>query len=157
MMFLLDLVRHADALPKAPGGGDSDRRLSPIGRRQSLMLGERVRERGSYPEKIWCSPAMRTRETLEALGYDFVSVAEMEPRIYEAGLDTLLDLIAQVRPLAGHAMLVGHNPGLQDLLTYLVGAQAPDVPTAALARVELPERPLRPLRASARLVEFWAP
>lgn len=157
MTLLLDLVRHADAQPKITDGTDFDRPLSTIGQRQVLVLAERLRERGGYPERVWCSPAARTRATLAPLGYDFTSLAVYEPRLYEAELDTLLDLVAEIRSLAGRALIVAHNPGLQDLLAYLVGSDAPDMITAAHARIELPDRPPRPLRGKSRLLEFWAP
>ncbi len=157
MTLQLDLVRHADALPKTPGGSDHDRALSALGQRQALMLAERLRDRGSYPEQVWCSSATRTRSTLAALGYDYTSVAQIEPRIYECEMDTLLELIAGLRPVIARAMIVGHNPGLQDLLGYLCGPEMPDMITAAHARIQLPERPGRPLRGKSRLLEFWAP
>ena len=157
MSTLLDLIRHADALPKSPGGTDHDRALSALGQRQALMLAERLRDRGSYPERVWCSTATRTRSTLAALGYDYTSVATFESQLYDAELDTLLDLIAERRPTLGHAMIVSHNPGLQDLLGYLVGPDVPDMITAAHVRIKLPDRPGRPLRGKSRLVEAWAP
>lgn len=157
MALQLDLIRHADAMLKAPGQSDIERGLSPIGQRQVLILGERLRDRGGFPDRVWCSPAMRTRATLAALGYDFTSRAVDEPRLYEAELDTLLDLVAEVRLLAGHGVLVAHNPGLQDLLVYLVGPQAPEMMTCAHVRLSIPDRPARPLRGSGRLLEFWAP
>jgi len=157
MTLQLDLVRHADALPKTPGGSDHERPLSALGHRQALMLAERLRDRGSYPEQVWCSSATRTRSTMAALGYDYTSVAQIEPRIYECEMDTLLELIAGLRPVICRAMIIGHNPGLQDLLAYLCGPEMPDMITAAHARIQLPERPGRPLRGKSRLREFWAP
>lgn len=157
MTLLLDLVRHADALPKAHDGGDAERALSPLGHRQSLMLAERLRERGGYPQQVWCSPATRTRQTLSALPYDFTASARFEPRLYEAELDTLLDIVAELRPLASHALLVAHNPGLQDLATWLVGLEAPEMRTAATVRIQLPARPERPLRGQGKLVDAWKP
>ena len=121
------------------------------------MLAERLRDRGSYPERVWCSSASRTRATLAALGYDYTSVALIEPQLYEAELDTLLALIADLRPVVTRVMIVAHNPGLQDLLGYLVGPEVPDMITAAHARIQLPERPGRPLRGKSRLLESWAP
>jgi phosphohistidine phosphatase len=157
MALQLELIRHADARSKDPGGSDLERELSPLGQRKVLILGERLRDRGQFPDRVWCSPAVRTRSTLAALGYDFTSRAVDEPRLYEASLDTLLDLVAEMRQLAGHALLVGHNPGLQDLMAFLLGPQAPAMVTCAHARLSIPDRPARPLRGSGRLLEYWAP
>lgn len=157
MPLLLDLIRHADAQPKSPGGSDQERALSTRGQRQVLILAERLREHGGYPDRVWCSPAVRTRATLAPLGYDFTSIATFEPRLYEASLDTLLELLDDIRSDTSRAMIVAHNPGLQDLLNYLVGSDAPDMITAAHARIQVPETPRRPLRGKSRLLEFWAP
>lgn len=157
MTLQLDLVRHADAQSKMLGASDFDRPLSMIGQRQVLLLAERLRERGGYPQRVWCSPSARTRATLTPLGYDFTSIAVYEPRLYEAELDTLVELVANIPPLAQRALIVAHNPGLQDLLNYLVGPDAPCMVTAAHARIEIPERPQRPLRGKSHLLEFWAP
>lgn len=157
MTALLDLIRHADALPRPPTGTDLDRPLSPIGLRQALALGERIRDRGGYPDRVWCSPARRTRETLAALGYDFTSITTYDERIYEVDLDPLLDFLGEVRPLARRLLVVGHNPGLQDLLTYLAGPDVPEMQTATYVRIALPDRPMRPLRGKGKLVDTWAP
>lgn len=157
MALQLDLIRHADARNKDPEGSDIERDLSPLGQRQVLILGERLRDRGGFPDRVWCSPATRTRATLAALGYDFTSRTVDEPRLYEAELETLLDLIAEARLLTGHGVFIGHNPGLQDLMVYLTGPRAPAMMTCAHARLTIPDRPARPLRGSGRLLEFWAP
>ncbi len=153
MSLMLDLVRHADAQQRAPGSQDIERSLSTLGERQVLRLSERLLERGQLPTLVLCSPARRAQQTLAALGYDIVTAARTEPRIYEAGLDELLALIAEIQPLATRAMIIGHNPGLQDLLSYLVGPRAPGMATASHARVRLPSTPVRPLRGSGALLE----
>jgi len=153
MSLMLDLVRHADARERAPGTEDIDRRLSALGERQVLRVAERLHERGQLPTLVLCSPARRAQQTLAALGYDIAAVARTEPRIYEASLDDLLDLIAGIQPLASRAMIIGHNPGLQDLLAYLLGPRAPGVGTASHTRIRLPSVPERPLRGSAVLLE----
>ncbi len=156
MSLLLDLVRHADALPKTPAGSDFDRALSPLGRKQALLLAERLRERG-IPDQVRCSPAQRTRQTLAPLGYDFTAAAEYPEQIYECEWEVLLDLVESLRPLAAHALVVAHNPGLTDLATFLVGADAPPMVTAAHLRILVPTRPARPLRGKSRLLETWSP
>lgn len=157
MPLLLDLIRHADALPKSPAGRDEDRALSPLGQRQVLILGERLRDRGEYPDRTWCSPALRTRETLAALGYDFAAQATFDPRLYEVEFDQLLDFLAEHRALAERALIVGHNPGLHDLATWLVGPDAPPMRPGTHVRIAVPDRPARPLRGRSRLLESFSP
>lgn len=157
MKLTLDLLRHADAVSAGPGVSDHDRVLSALGQRQILLVAERLQERGHFPSVVYCSSATRTQQTLHALGYNFTSVARTDPTIYEASLDRLLDLIAHLQPLASRAMIVGHNPGLQDLLVHLLGSRAPTMGTATWACVRVPVEPVRPLRLSGELVEFRAP
>jgi phosphohistidine phosphatase len=157
MALLLDLLRHADARSKTPDGSDHDRTLSLLGQRQVLLLAEHIREQGGYPVRVWCSTATRTHQTLSGLGYDFTSITTYDVRLYEAELETLLELIGEIRPLANRVLLVGHNPGLQDLMTYLAGPDTPTMITAAHARLVIPEKPDRPLRGKGKLLGFWAP
>ncbi len=157
MKLTLDLLRHADAVPAGPGVGDHDRVLSTLGQRQALLVAERLQERGRFPGLVICSSATRTQQTLRVLGYNFTSVARIDPSIYETDVDRLLDVIAHLKPLSPSAMIIGHNPGLQDLLVHLLGSRAPTMSTAAWASVRIPVEPERPLRLSGELQDYHAP
>ena len=157
MKLTLDLLRHADAVGAGPGVSDHDRVLSTLGQRQALLVAERLQERGQVPGLVYCSSATRTQQTLRALGYNFTAVARIDPSLYETSMDHLLDLIAHIKPLSSTAMIIGHNPGLQDLLTYLLGSRAPAMSTAAWACVRIPVEPARPLRLSGELLDYRAP
>ena len=92
---------------------------------------------------IVSSPALRTRETAEALTtiLKFKRGIVWQEGIYEAQADTLLDLLSQVPTEMEHAVLVGHNPGLEELISGLVAGSTArlgiTLPTAGLAHLSL--------------------
>jgi phosphohistidine phosphatase len=137
-MKTLLLLRHAKSSWKIPDQPDFERPLNGRGRRAAPLMGGHLRELKIVPDLILCSPAERARQTAAL----FTEAAELSPelrydeRIYEASALSLLEVITQAGESAGVAMLVGHNPGLEELLHLLTG-QVRLMPTAALAKVDL--------------------
>lgn len=104
-----------------------------------------VRRERLSPAIVLCSPARRTRETLEFVAPALAGHPKtlIEEDLYGAGADELLDRLRRLPGAAGSAMLVGHNPGLQDLTLILAGGGGLDrprakFPTAALAILRVP-------------------
>ena len=131
------LLRHAKSSWDEPGLADRDRPLAPRGRKAAKLVARHLDREGVRPELVLCSPARRARETLDrvlaALGSPEVVFDE---RLYGATDRELLARIREVPETVGSVLLVGHNPGLADLLALLAGSglDRPDeVPTAALA------------------------
>ncbi len=91
----------------------------------------------SSPPLVISSPAARARETtalvLKSAGLKLEP--RFDERIYEADVRTLLEVVASMPDKATTAMLVGHNPGFENLLSYLTGDDR-HMPTAALAKIE---------------------
>ncbi|MDO5610177.1 MAG: histidine phosphatase family protein [Pseudomonadota bacterium] len=120
----LVLLRHAEALPAAIGQEDFDRGLSPRGVRQAAAVGGWIKQHLDAPDVLLCSPARRTRETLQGVVDAGCALPEpgFEPHIYEASAASLLALlesVCAVRPDAGRVCLIGHNPGLELLIASL--------------------------------------
>lgn len=143
-MLTLTLMRHGKAEVGTPTGEDVDRPLAPRGERAAMMAGRVLIERGIRPEIVLCSPARRTRETLEGLLGNLPSRIEikLEPDLYLAASDALLGSIQSISGAATSALLIGHNPGIHQLAQALVGSAAADgdlktmqgrFPTSALA------------------------
>lgn len=155
----LILVRHADAEHDAKSKKDIDRALSDLGRAQAEAVAAWLLERQLRPSQVLCSPAARVRQTLAATQARFsdLSVTE-EAGIYEATPGELISIIDRHRP-APSLMIVGHNPGLETLVTLLADGRSTDgrgMPTASIARLRLPAgAPLEP--GCAELIEFWWP
>ena len=146
-MHTLYLLRHAKSSWSDPTLADRERPLAPRGRRDAKRIAEHLVRLGIEPDLILCSPAERTRQTLEqvsaALGAN--PTLRLEAGLYAASADELLERIRVVPEDVASVMLIGHNPGLQDLALALASA-GPGLarlkakfPTAALATLTLPK------------------
>jgi phosphohistidine phosphatase len=134
----LYLLRHAKSSWKQPELADRDRPLNGRGRRAAKTIGRHLRDQGIDPDLVLCSPARRTRETLEriepSLGRGGVKV---EPELYGASAGELLERLRAVPGDVESVLVIGHNPGLADLTFRLCGFDE-KFPTAALATLSCP-------------------
>jgi phosphohistidine phosphatase len=141
--------------------GDHDRPLNARGERDAPRMGLWVRAQHLTPDLILSSDAVRARMTAEevARACNYGRDIAFEPLLYLATPD---DIIGVLRTTLGGdpqtVMVVGHNPGLEDLLARLTGEEE-DLPTAALAHVVLPIARWRDLTRDTRgtLVELYRP
>jgi phosphohistidine phosphatase len=127
----LYLLRHAKSSWKDDTLDDHDRPLAPRGKRASKAIGRYLRDHDIEPELVLCSSAKRARQTLERLGPAGVD-ARLEPELYGAGAHDLLERLRAVPDDVASVMLIGHNPGIQQLAFLLAGLDD-KFPTAALA------------------------
>jgi len=130
-------MRHAKSSWKT-GLPDASRPLNARGRRDAPRMAQALDRRGLRPDHVLCSDAERTRETLawleDAWGADVEQT--VLARLYHAGVGDLLDTIADA-PDVPTLMVLGHNPGLEDLVEHLCGEPTP-MPTAAVAVLAWP-------------------
>lgn len=140
-MKVLHLMRHADASQPAPGKSDRERALGPRGRREAREAGERLME-VLAPLPLYCSAALRARQTLAELCTAWPALAG-EPHVIEEALYTF-DVSALMHWLmARHddlesLFLLGHNPGLTNLVNHLVPAAGlSHLPTAGYVQLHL--------------------
>jgi phosphohistidine phosphatase len=134
------LLRHAKSSWADPTLPDHDRPLATRGRRDAKRIAKHLAGLEFEPELVLCSSAVRTRETLElvrpALGNSKVL---FEDGLYGASSDELLARIRVVPDAVGSVMLIGHNPGLEQLALLLASSGdelrglETKFPTAALA------------------------
>jgi phosphohistidine phosphatase len=128
------LLRHAKSSWDNPARADFERPLNERGRRAAPLVGRFMREQQLRPDLILCSPAERARQTAalvaEAAGLD--APLRYDERIYEATAARLVEVVTQTEETAGELLLVGHNPGMEELLELLTG-EARRMPSAALA------------------------
>ena len=137
-MKTLLLLRHARPTPASPTGRDFDRPLTAEGRADALLVGRFLRHSQLTPATVVCSPAARARQTAEHV-LDAAQLAApvlFRDRIYEASTEQLIEVVAEAAGESGVLLVVGHNPGLQELVQRLTGAAASMHP-ATLARVDL--------------------
>ncbi|WP_327284497.1 MULTISPECIES: histidine phosphatase family protein [unclassified Streptomyces] len=118
----LVVLRHAkSAWP--PDVADSERPLAPRGRRDAPAAGRWLREAGCVPDLVVCSPALRTRQTWGLVAAEFAAATAViqEARIYRAGAGELLEVVREIPAQVRTLMLIGHNPGVQELVLLLTG------------------------------------
>ena len=132
-MKLLGLFRHAKSDWQDPRARDFDRPLNARGREGAAVMGRHIRDHGLRWDRIISSPAIRCAETIEiacqAAGRPVA--VQWDRRIYLASSATLLDLLRAQDDSAKAVLMVGHNPGLEDLIFDLV----PDDGTSPLRDV----------------------
>lgn len=118
------ILRHAKAEAHSPTGRDQDRPLAQAGQRACRRLNRWLAESGlDWPEVILVSPAARTRQTatLALAGLDMAE-ARLNDTLWMASTRDLVELIeAHGAREADSLMLIGHNPGLEDLVVQLGG------------------------------------
>lgn len=130
---LLLLMRHAEAVTFAPGLGDIDRPLSDAGRDQARRAGAHLAEQHLGIDLVLCSASARTRETAGLLGLSAPVQASRE--IYNAGSDTIRELIGEVSDTVTSLLVVGHAPGIPTLAQVLTDqAVSPAERVAAISR-----------------------
>ena len=132
-MLTLCLFRHAKSSWDDPGQTDAERPLNARGRKAAVAMGRYIAAEGLLPGRILCSTAVRTRETV-ARAFAGISAAP-EPddvdALYLAPAERILGLLQKLPASDASVMVVGHNPGLQDLALRLI---APDT-SMAVARI----------------------
>ncbi|MGV6494303.1 SixA phosphatase family protein [Stenotrophomonas rhizophila] len=155
----LILLRHAHAEAAGTGQADLDRPLSPIGLAEAEAAGRWLKENNLLPDCVLCSPSRRTRETLEAvLGITGFVEKRLEDGVYDATPGTLMGLI-EARSDVDRLLVVGHNPGLEQLVALLSEGTSSDyrgMPPGGIAVLAFDrEASIEPGEAS--LTAFWWP
>jgi phosphohistidine phosphatase len=163
----LALLRHAKSSWDNAACADHDRPLAPRGRRAGELLRDHLRTQDDRPTLVLCSSARRTRETFEAVAPALGDDVELhvEPDLYGASGGELLERIRTLPEEAMSVMVIGHNPGMEDLATMLAGRgvggsldrMAMKFPTGALARLTVPVRWRELAAGDATLVAYVVP
>ena len=123
-MRRLLLLRHAKSERGRPGASDLDRPLAARGREDAPKLGAYMVRHAFIPERAIVSTAARTRETWKLLTGSFEQAPPVayDDRIYEAAPQAILKVIKECKADVHTLLVVGHNPGLQDLATMLIAS-----------------------------------
>ena len=168
-MKKLTLLRHAKSDWNDPVSRDFDRPLNRRGMKAARRMGEWMRSQRLDFDTVLASPALRVVETLDhlAAGLGRPMAPIFNERIYLASAVTLIDVLRESDGLGDHVLLVGHNPGLEDLVFELAGDTvdspiADDVatkfPTGAVVEMEFPCESWSDLDGSkGHLIRFTRP
>jgi phosphohistidine phosphatase len=161
----LILLRHAKSSWSNPALADLDRPLAPRGKRAAKRIAGYMREQKIRPALVLCSPSRRTRQTLEAIEPSLRGCpVELVPELYAASAEELLERLQAVPGSIGSVMLIGHNPGLEQL-ALLLGSRgaglaklAEKFPTGALATLAVEGDSWAALEpGGAELVDYVVP
>lgn len=135
-MRTLLVLRHAKAATPI-GVADLDRPLNRRGRDDAAAAGSWLAETDLRPDRVLCSPARRTRETLDGLRLAPPVETDFDPRIYSAEAETLVELVGETADEVRTLLLIGHNPAVHQLVFDLTGGASEGFPTTALAVVRI--------------------
>ena len=158
-MKTLLILRHAKSSWDDSALDDHERPLNSRGKKDAPRIARLARDEGLAPELILSSDAVRAHLTAEAVADATGGQLLLDPRLYHAAVADILSLVPTVvRNDAGTVMIVGHNPGLEELVAQLTGEWEP-LPTAALARIDLPITGWSELNSATRgtLIGVWRP
>jgi phosphohistidine phosphatase len=159
-MKTLLILRHAKSSWKYDELSDHDRPLNARGKRDAPNVGKRLRDEGLIPDAILSSTAKRARLTAEAVAEEsgFAGEIQLSGELYEGGPEAYLEAIRSLPSLVDCAMVVGHNPDLEELVEILTG-ESVRLPTAALAHLQFDIGDWQYVNedVQGKLVSLWAP
>jgi len=137
-MKKLLLIRHAKA-EHEDKYSDFERPLTESGMMDATIMAQRLVAEGIKPALIIASPSLRTHTTANIFSQHLLShEIEINKKIYDASENTLLHIINHLPEDRDFVGIVGHNPGISQILYYLTG-KIKDVPTCAVALIEFDE------------------
>lgn len=144
----LFLLRHAKAAPSGLASADFERPLTERGLKDAAKMAALLVDLGVHPDRVLCSPAVRTRQTLEQIAMAIPGLKASYPAdMYLIGWEALLSQLRKQKDDVRSTLVVGHNPGIEDLAMSLADpdqGESEDLrrlqtkfPTAGLAVLKL--------------------
>lgn len=159
-MKTLLVLRHAKSSWKDLYLADHDRPLNKRGKRDAPRMGRLLLDEDLLPDLILSSTAKRARMTVAGLigGSDYSAEVQFTRDFYHAYTETFITILSELKNKYERVMIVGHNPGLEELLEVLTGDYE-RMPTAALAQVALPIQSWADLgeETVGELIMVWRP
>ncbi|MGN7610573.1 SixA phosphatase family protein [Magnetococcales bacterium HHB-1] len=165
----LIILRHAKSAWNTDAPTDFDRPLAPRGLKAAPKMGRWMKKKNMIPDLTISSPAERARQTVtlasQAMGLSNKKIAKIkwDLRIYGADTEDFLEILGGIPQTVNRAMLVGHNPGLEDLVSYLVDVQMDGydalitMKTATVAQLRMPKDWQSLSRGCAELIRLQHP
>lgn len=145
---------------------DEARALTKRGRKQARKIGAWLQKMDVLPDQVFSSDADRTMETVAIAGHAaglLPAHIQSVPYLYLAPVTTLLAVLAQCETAFKRVMIVGHNPGLEELVEYLAGSSLVDygghahIKTGTLIRLSLPDDWTRLASDCSEILDFIYP
>lgn len=138
-MKLLTLIRHAKSSHGHVGLTDIQRPLNTRGLADTELMAGQLRDQKFTCDAVFCSPAVRARETAAGLFRDTASSGKLQtrPALYTFDMEALYRFIELIEPHINHAVIVAHNPAITLLANDLAFVDIDNVPTCGIVRFEL--------------------
>ena len=159
-MKTLLILRHAKSSWKELGLTDHDRPLNKRGKRDAPQMGELIKQEGLVPDLMLSSTARRACNTAEIVAESsgYRREIQLATEFYHAPPSIYLNVLIGLSDEIKRVMVIGHNPGLEELLELLTGRYEA-FPTAALAYVSLDIAAWHEVSEHTRgtLVNLWRP
>lgn len=137
-MKKLVLIRHAKSSWKHPELPDIDRPLNKRGKRDAPVMGKRLKHMKICPELIMSSPARRAKKTAKILASELdypTAKIRIQPDIYHGGVMDMVSVIHKIDDNYKHVFLIGHNPYITELATFLTRSRIDNMPTCGIAGI----------------------
>ncbi len=166
MSFILYLMRHAKSDWSEAGISDFDRPINRRGQKNARHIGQWLLEHNNIPQQIVSSAALRAKQTTELVVEELDSKPEKifyDDKLYLASAKTLLEYIQVYKAGLNSLMLLAHNPGIEDLVAYLLtksepsGASTLSITTANVAVFNYDDNDFDIYNDKAELIEFIRP
>jgi phosphohistidine phosphatase len=137
-MKTIYLLRHAKSSWKDESLSDIERPLNGRGKKAAETMGAFLKREKILFDLVLSSSAVRARQTIDRVlgSANIVTDVRFDERIYEAGVQRLVELVRQIENGKNNVVLVGHNPGFEELLEWLTGT-IERMQTGALAKIGL--------------------
>lgn len=166
-MKSLTLLRHAKSGWDDPVSRDFDRPLNPRGRKAARTVGREMKAQGLAFDLVLASPARRVIETIEEVAAAYGPIRpDYDQRLYLASTATLLEIVRATPEEVGRLLVVGHNPGLEELALGLSRRDEAGLrveievkyPTGTVAEIGLPVERWTEVKAGmGRIARFIRP
>lgn len=162
------MLRHAKA--DWPEVADHERPLADRGRHQAPAAGQWLADSGINPDFVLCSSSVRTRETWKLASHELPKRSRktvFEDRVYDATAGEIIAVLQETPDQFADLILIGHNPGVQNLVEVLAGDESMGdelarlrqggFPTAGIAVFSLDGSWKSVEPGAAKLVSFYVP
>jgi len=139
----LTLIRHAKSSWDDGELDDKQRPLTRRGEKDAAHIGRWLKEQHWRPDTLWSSNALRAMMTAKIIASTAkisLSSLDKKKKLYLAEASDLLGFINDLDDRIDHIALVGHNPGLLDLINALTGEMIDSLPTCSVYLIEFPCR-----------------
>jgi phosphohistidine phosphatase len=135
----LTLIRHAKAEQGSKDTRDIDRPLKQKGEKQATRLGTWLKEQHFDPDMLWSSPAARTHMSARIIldcSNAPLSILNVRKKLYLADAKEMLKMIRDTPDEVRHLAIVGHNPGIADLIQILTSLKEAYIPTGTACCID---------------------